>query len=134
MSFQLFVFDVETQRTAEVGLSDLDREVLDLQMARCVDSVGFELFAQWLAVALSSALPAVVDYELRPPSDAQVNFAMAIARGLSVALPPKVLKYRGAMHDFLTTHKDAFEARRNTRASVTPNLRQGGSAQRNNES
>ena len=53
-----------------------------------------------------------MDYDLRLPSQAQVNFATAIARSLGLALAPEVLRYRGCMHDFLSAHKDAFNERR----------------------
>lgn len=116
MSFQLHLIDTQTGCTAEVVFSESDRELLGLQMMRCVDG-GLDRFAQWLSVAVGSSLPTVVDYDLKPPSEAQVGFAMAIARALGVALPPEVLRYRGAMHDFLSTHKEAFEARRRPRAA-----------------
>lgn len=112
MSFQLCVVDTETGHTVEMEFSDSDRELLTRQKARCVTNGGLELFAQWLSLAVGTSLPTVVDYELRPPSEAQVNFATAIARALALALPPEVLRYRGAMHDFLSSHKEAFDARR----------------------
>jgi hypothetical protein len=112
MAFQLHVLDTAAGIAAEIEFSDADRDLLELQMKRCVNDGGLELFARWIAQAVSTSLPTVADYELRPPSDAQVNFAMAIVRTLGVALPSDVLKYRGAMHQFLTTHKEDFEIRR----------------------
>lgn len=112
--FQLHVVDTETGQAVEVGFSDSDRELLERQKSRCLSSGGLELFARWLSLALGSSLKAVVDYDLRPPSEAQVNYATAIARALALALPPDVLRYRGAMHEFLTSNKDAFDARRRT--------------------
>lgn len=119
MAFQLHVIDTLTGCTAEMVLSESDQELLDLQMMRCMTCGGLDLFAHWLSVALASSLPTAVDYDLKPPSEAQVNFAMAIARVLGVALPPDVLRYRGAMHDFLSSHKEAFDARRRVRTPPT---------------
>ena len=119
MSFLLCVIDPETGQAVEVALSDSDWELLNRQRARCVTDGGPEFFAQWLSLALSSSLPTVVDYELRPPSEAQVSFATAIARALALAVPPEVLRYRDAMHDFLSSHKEAFDARRRSGARQT---------------
>lgn len=120
MWFQLHVIDVETGWTAEVVLADADQELLGLQMARCVEQAGLDWFAEWLSRTLVAALPDAVDYDLKPPSEAQVNYAMAIARALRVPLTPDVLRYRGAMHEFLSTHKEAFDARRTSRSRSPP--------------
>lgn len=119
MSVQLHVIDVESGWTAEVVLPEPDLELLTRQMSRCVEYGGLDLFARWLSSALASSLPGLVDYDLRPPSEPQVNYAMAIARTLRVVLTPEVLRYRGAMHEFLSTHKDAFDARRRARSAGT---------------
>lgn len=112
--------DLETGAAAEVAFSETDHDLLCRQMTRCVESGGLDLFARWLSAALASSLPSMADYNLRPPSDAQVTFAMAISRTLGVTLTSDVLKYRGAMHDFLSAHIEAFDARKRTGgASVT---------------
>jgi hypothetical protein len=118
MSLELHLIDVASGWTAEVVLPEPDLELLTRQMVRCVEYGGLELFASWFSSALASSLPTLVDYDLRPPTEAQVKFAMAIARTLRVVLTPDVLRYRGAMHEFLSNHKDAFDARRRVRSSV----------------
>lgn len=123
MAFQLHVTDAITGCAAQIVFSESDQELLGLQMTRCMNCGGIDRVAQWLSVALASSLPAVVDYDLKPPSEAQVNFAMAIARALRLALPPDVLRYRGAMHDFLSSYKEAFDARPIVR---TPSTKQAG--------
>jgi hypothetical protein len=125
MAFLLHVIDADTGCVAELEFSDADRELLDLQMLRCVACGGLEHFARWLSFSLKSSLPSVLDYGLRPPSEAQVHFALAIARTLGVALPPDVLRYRGAMHDFISSHKDAFDAQRKTRRITTSDTEPG---------
>lgn len=115
MAFLLQLIDPQTGCVAELEFADPDRELLDLQMARCVESGGLEPFARWLSFALKSSLPSVVDYGLRPPSEAQINYALSIARTLGVPLSPDVLRYRGAMHDFISSNKEAFDSHRKTR-------------------
>jgi len=120
MPFQLHVIDVDTGWSSEVVLVDADQELLGRQMARCVEQAGLDWFAEWLSRTLVAALPDAVDYDLKPPSEAQVNYATAIARALRVSLTPDVLRYRGAMHDFLSTHKEAFDTRRKARSRSRP--------------
>jgi hypothetical protein len=109
---ELYFIEVDTGELAEVPLAEEDQELLGKQMTRCMEHGGAELFARWLAQAFSMALPTAVDYDLRPPSEAQIAFATAIARVLRLPLEPDVLRYRGSMHEFLSRNKDEFDARR----------------------
>lgn len=115
MAVFLHAIDAETGYTVELVLPDAEHELLELQMARCVANGGFDAFAQWLSQALGALLPTVVDYTLRPPSEAQTKFAMAIARTLGLALSPDALRYRGVMHEFISSHAPAFLASRKGR-------------------
>lgn len=115
MALVLHATDTETGYTVELALPDAEYELLELQMARCVATGGFDAFAQWLSLALGTSLPTVVDYALRPPSEAQTKFAMAIARTLGLALAPDALRYRGVMHEFISSHAPAFLANRKSR-------------------
>ena len=111
---RLHILDEETGWTEELALGDHERELLTLQLECCLEQGSSETFARWLAHTLSSALPDAVSYELRPPSEAQIKYAMAIARTLRLSLAPEVLRYRGAMHDFLAAHTETFRQRSST--------------------
>lgn len=115
MTSLLHVIDPDTGRAVELVLSDAEQELLELQMTRCIAYGGFDAFAQRLSQALGASLLSIVDYTLRPPSEAQTKFAMAIARTLGIPISPDVLRYRGAMHDFIFLHAPAFMAHRKTR-------------------
>lgn len=112
MRIEIHVIDPTTGETAKVVFAEALHESLVLQMARFMECGGLEKFARWLSDALGAALPTAVDYDLRPPSEAQLKFALDMARTLGVALAPDVLKFRGAMHDFLASHKEALDQRR----------------------
>lgn len=45
-----------------------------------------------------------LDWDLRPPSQAQIQYAVAIARRDGLEIPAKVLKNRDAMGKFLDQH------------------------------
>lgn len=109
---RIHVVDQETGWLEELCLADHDEDLLSLQLARHLERGPPEAFARWLAYVISASIPESVDYDLRPPTEAQVKFATAIARSLGLALPAEVLRYRGPMHEFLSAHKDAFNDRR----------------------
>lgn len=108
---RIHIHDQETGWTEELVLGDHAYELLALQLECYLEQGTSDTFAHWLAHALSGALPEAVMYELRPPSEAQTKYAMAIARTLGLPLPPEVLRYRGAMHTFLAANTDAFRQR-----------------------
>ena len=111
---RIHILDEEAGWTEELLLGDHECELLALQLDFCLEQGSSDLFARWLAQALSSALPEAVMYELRPPSEAQIKYAMAIARTLRLPLPPEVLRYRRAMHSFLAANTEAFRQRGST--------------------
>lgn len=64
-----------------------------------------------LAERISTNLLETLDVDLRPPSKAQVKFALAIAKELGISLPGEALQYRATMHDFLSRHAPLFYSR-----------------------
>lgn len=108
---RLLVCDVETGGAEEIGLSAESQELLELQMAHCAEAGGSDAFLQWIGAAISGSLSSTVAYQLRPPSAAQVGYATAIARTLGLAIAPQVIRYRGHMHEFLSSHADEFKCR-----------------------
>lgn len=111
------VVDQATGCIEELALHDHEWQLLELQRQRHFARGVPEAFSRWLADALGAVLADRVDYELRAPSKAQVEFALAMARKLRVDLPAEALRFRGAMHTFLDMHKAAFNERRSTRGS-----------------
>ncbi|MGE4070213.1 MAG: hypothetical protein AB7E72_03490 [Lysobacterales bacterium] len=64
-----------------------------------------------LTKTIEPAIQKVLPYDLRLPSDAQISYAIAIARALRLAVPPDVFSRRGAMHEFLDQYVPAFKAK-----------------------
>jgi hypothetical protein len=77
----------EPPAAAERGRNDLARRVVDL-------------------------ITALLEGELLPPTNKQLQYAMAIARELSLELPAEVLQYREAMTVFLGTHAEQYRRRK----------------------
>ena len=61
-----------------------------------------------LAAAMDDAIQQILPYHLRRPSEAQVNYAVGIAKALEIPVPPEVLSQRRAIHEFLDAHVPAY--------------------------
>ena len=110
---------------AETALDPGDAGLIAHQLALCVDSHQSEAFLARLRRAIGAAVVEAVQYDLKPPTRAQKEFAMAIAASLSVPLSPEVLQFRGQMHIFLDEHAAAYRNRRRvpSPASSAPTAR-----------
>lgn len=90
---------------------------LKVQMARLeVDGGASTLLTKRMAEKVATSILEVLDVDLKPPTDAQVSFAIAIARELNVNLPGEALLFRGAMSDFLTRFSPLFNELHGRRA------------------
>lgn len=87
-------------------------EALKTQMARVLtDDEHLPLLCRRIAERMAISILEVLDVDLRPPTPAQVSYALAIARDLNVSLPGEALLYRGAMSDFLNRYVSLFNHR-----------------------
>ena len=101
------------------GLGDelvvpLRRELLDalaIQWARCATPEALNEWGLRLRATLEPTITATLDWDLRPPSKAQVDYAMAIAKTLRIALPGEALSHQGAMREFLDRYAASYKAR-----------------------
>lgn len=88
-------------------------EALEKQWERIKDSdEGQDRFKERLLGKIPAALAECFDWDLRPPTDAQVNFATGLARQLGLALPAEVLTRRDAMARFLDEHAGSARGQR----------------------
>lgn len=63
-----------------------------------------------LAQCLASSLIECLDADLRPPSPAQLKFAMDLARKFGVPLPAEAIRFLGEIMDFIERHAAALRA------------------------
>lgn len=108
---RLQIVDAEALIRIEADLDQPSSELLDRQLS-LFDQQGPELdaFRGRLQGAIAAAVVGSVQYELKPPSQAQVRYATVIAAALRVPISPDVLRYRGHMHAFIDQHVDAYRA------------------------
>lgn len=100
----LLLLNIELDLYAEVPLSDESTALLVKQWERLQDEAAKDAFGARIGAKLGPVLADCVDWDLKPPTPAQVTFATAIARQRGLDLPGDVLRFRGAMNDFLDAH------------------------------
>jgi len=72
----------------------------------------FAAFRRELSSRLVDAMTAALEFKVLPPTDKQLKYAIAIARELSLQLPPAVLQHRDAMAAFLAEHATTYRRRK----------------------
>lgn len=116
----LMLIDVELDLLVEVPVAGDLEATLAAQWERLQDDAAKDSFARRLATKLVPVLTESLDWDLKPPTPAQITFATSISRQLGVGLPVDVLRHRGAMNAYLDEHGDKLKqqhaARRTTKA------------------
>lgn len=107
----LLLVDMQSDLLIEIPVAEPLAEALDIQWERLFDEAARNAFGARFGLRLELALGESLDWDLRAPTPAQINYATAIARALGVALPGEVLRYRGQMNEFLDRHNQAFKDR-----------------------
>lgn len=111
----LLLVDVEFDLLVEVPVAGDLASVFALQWERLRDDAAKEQFSQRFASRVAPILTECLDWDLKPPSPAQVTFATSIARQKGIDLPGDVLRQRGAMTAFLDKYGDEFKRNINAR-------------------
>jgi len=103
------LLDVDLDMSVDIPLSEMATSLFEAQLHRMTDNTSRDAFGRRAAARLESALLECVDWDLRPPTPAQINYATLIARTVGIDLPREVLQQRGAMHLFLAKHSGTFK-------------------------
>jgi len=97
---------------------DLDRDLLQavsIQLQRA-EASGRSSFPRRFVALVRDILGQSLDGDIKPPTGAQLKFAVDIARELGVAIPGEAFRYRGAMTSFIARFEPHFrESRRRER-------------------
>jgi inactivated superfamily I helicase len=103
---------LDDEEAIPLPLDEFVREAWMLQYSRASFEGAMDGFVERLAACFASSLVECLDPDLKPPTDAQLKYATAIARDLGVALPSEALRFRGAMAEFIYRFVDAHKRRR----------------------
>ncbi len=109
MSFQL-VFDDTT--AIDIPVDDSVLETWQIQLGRAGQPGAMGALQQRLAMCVTAGISECLDPDLRPPSEAQVKYATAIARELGLSISREALRFRGPMADFIDQYVEDFKRRR----------------------
>lgn len=107
----LRLLDEDTEFSLEIPTDSTLSEAISLQMARLTEVAQRDDFRTRFSQILLSALGNSLDPDLQGPSEAQIKYGLAISKELGVSLPSDALRYRGAMHEFISRHVELFKAR-----------------------
>lgn len=82
-------------------------------VARCEQErqrLSEQELGELLTYRLLSALVESMNNDTRPPTDAQLKYALGLAAKYSLEIPADTLKFRSAMGRFLSTHAHPIHA------------------------
>lgn len=103
---------LNNEEVVPIPLDDCVREAWVLQYNRASFQGAMDGFVKRLAACFASSLAECLDADLKPPTEAQLKYATAIARDLGVALPSEALRFRGAMAEFIDRFAEVHKRRR----------------------
>ena len=86
-------------------------ESIQEQWSRLRHDPERESFGERLSMRVLPVLADCLDWDLKPPTSAQIYFAVSIARKLQVEIPSGVLQRRSDMTEFLDKHCPLLTAR-----------------------
>ncbi len=96
----------ELEFTLELPFSPIGREQVISQVRRMQKDEGqSRSFEYRLAEELAKLIPELTDWDIKPPTGAQMAYATSLCAQLGIALPPATRRSRGLMHAFLAEAK-----------------------------
>jgi len=109
-------YDLLLDLDAPVGVLESVQE----QWLRLAHEPEREEFAARIAARLLPVLADCLDWDLKPPTSAQVSYAVSLARKLNLEIPAKVLQRRSDMGVFLDANADLILGSKRTRGRRKP--------------
>jgi len=114
----LRLLDDDSEFSLEIPADSVLSEAIYLQLRRMSEATQQDQYMVRLSQILVNALGSSLDNDLQAPTAAQVKYGLDISRVLGISLPAEALRYRGAMHEFISRHVDLFKARTQSRNGV----------------
>lgn len=125
----LYLVNPGVDLTLELFVSARLEEAVAIQFERIKDRKVRDTFVRKLEKRLEGLLVDCMDWDLKEPTEAQVTYAILVAKQLGIPLPSEARKYRFHMAMFLESY--AEQARNlSAEASQTANSSQAEAAQR----
>ena len=106
----LYLVNPAVDMSLELYVSDRLKEALTIQFERIKDRRVRDTFIRKLERSLESLLVESIDWDLKQPTEAQLNYAILIAKQLEIPLPSEVRKYRFHAAMLLETYANQARA------------------------
>lgn len=116
----LLLIDPDYDLLLDLGATPGFLEALQEQWQRLGYDPERQEFAARISRRLLPVLSDCLDWDLKPPTSAQVSYAVSIARKLNIEIPAKVLQRRSDMGVFLDTNTDPLIGTKRARSRLKP--------------
>lgn len=103
----LYLVNPSVEMSLELYVSTRLEEALTIQYERIRDRRVRDTFVRKLEQRLESLLADSMDWDLKAPTDAQLNYAKLVAKQLGVNLSSEAQRYRFHTAMFLETYAEA---------------------------
>ena len=100
----LYLVNPAVEMTLELYVSARLEEALTIQYERIKDRQVRDTFVRRLEGQVETLLKDTIDWDLKEPTQAQLNYATLVAKQLGVSLPSEARKYRFHAAMFLETY------------------------------
>lgn len=100
----LYLVNPAVEMTLELFVSQRLEEALTIQYERIKDRKVRDTFVKRLEKQVEALLKDSIDWDLKEPTEAQLKYAILVAKQLGIALPSEALKYRFHAAMFLETY------------------------------
>lgn len=102
----LYLVNPAVDMSLELFVSQRLEEALTIQFERIKDRRVRDTFVQHLERRLEGLLADTIDWDLKEPTQAQLSYAMLVAKQLGIELPSEVRRSRFHAAMFLEEHAD----------------------------
>lgn len=114
----LLLIDPDYDLLLDLGAPSGVLESLQEQWLRLAGDPEREELAARIGARLLPVLSDCLDWDLKPPTSAQVSYAVSLARKLNLEIPARVLQRRSDMGAFLDTNADLIIGSKRTRGRL----------------
>lgn len=115
----LHIIDDRGEVLVSVSIDPRALDALQGYLRACAETPIHKQLRTSLCAAMDAAIQQTLPYHLRRPSEAQLRFALGIAKTLDVPVPPEALSQRWAMHAFLDGNVETYRLRQSARGTGT---------------
>ena len=106
----LYLVNPAVDMSLELYVSDRLESALTIQYERIKDRRVRDTFVRKLEQSLEKLLVESIDWDLKQPTEAQLNYATLVAKQLGIPLPSEAQKYRFHTAMFLETYANQARA------------------------